>query len=196
MRAAAAPTHNAIVLVGHSGGGLLLPAIADDLTLEVVALVFADSFLPPASGSLPLAPPGFMEQLRALASHGVLPRWSSWFGEDAMRELVADERLRGALEREMPRLPLSYFEASVPLPDGWDADSCAYLLLTAEPYGDSAADARGRGWPVVEIPDVHHLAIATDPIPVTDALLALERALIIRRRTSRRAATARRAAGC
>jgi hypothetical protein len=119
-----------------------------------------------------------MEQLRALATDGVLPPWSSWFGEDAMRELVADERLRAALEREMPRIPLSYFEANVWLRDGWDTDPCAYLLLTAEPYGESAADARGRGWPVVEIPGAQHLAIATDPIAVTHALLVLERELI------------------
>jgi hypothetical protein len=153
------------------------------LTVEVVALVFVDSFLPPASGSLALAPPGFMQQLRALAADGVLPRWSNWLGEDTMRELVADERLRAALEREMPRLPLSYFEANIPLRDGWEADPCAYLLLAAEPYRESAADARGRGWPVVEIPDTQHLAIATDPIAVTDALLALERTLIGRAET-------------
>jgi pimeloyl-ACP methyl ester carboxylesterase len=112
---------NPIVLVGHSGGGLLLPTIADGLTVEVAALVFVDSFLPPAGGSLPLAPPGFIDELRALATDGVLPRWSSWFGENALRELVPDERLRAALEAEMPRLPLSYFEASVPVSHGWEA---------------------------------------------------------------------------
>jgi alpha/beta hydrolase family protein len=166
-----------VVLVGHSGAGLLLPAIIDTMTAEVGALVIIDSFLPPASGSLCLAPPGFMDQLRGLASEGVLPPWSSWFGEDTMRELVPDERLRTALEDEMPRLPLSYFDAIVPLPDGWDARPCAYLLLTGETYGESAAEARGRGWPVAEIPRVHHLAMATEPIAVTDALLDLERAL-------------------
>jgi hypothetical protein len=36
-----------------------------------------------------------------------------------MRELVPDERLRANLEAKMPRLPLSDFEATVPLPDGW-----------------------------------------------------------------------------
>ena len=143
----------------------------------MAALVFVDSFLPPANGSLRLAPPGFMDQLRALASDGVLGPWSSWFGEDAMRELVPDDRLRATLEEEMPRLPLSYFEASVPLPGGWSARPRAYLLFSGEPYAKAAAQARDQGWPVAEISGAGHLAMASDPIAVTDALLDLERAL-------------------
>ena len=175
---AAASTADSVVLVGHSSGGLLLPTIADTLAAKVAALLFVDSFLPPASGSLRLAPPEFADQLRALATDGVLPPWSSWFGEDAMRELVPDDRLRTTLEDEMPRLPLSYLDASVPIPDDWDARLCAYLLLAGEPYGKSAADARRRGWPVAEISGVQHLAIATEPSVVTDALLELEGALL------------------
>jgi hypothetical protein len=95
----------------------------------VAALVFVDSVLPSASGSLRLAPAGRMSQLRALASDGVLPPWSSWFGQEAMRELIPEERLRATLEEEMPRLPLSYFEASVPLPGDWSARPCAYLAV-------------------------------------------------------------------
>jgi pimeloyl-ACP methyl ester carboxylesterase len=177
VRTATEGTANPIYLVGHSGGGLLLPVIADALTAEVVGLVFVDSALPPGSGSVGLAPPGFLDQLRALAVDGALPPWSSWFGEDAMRELVPDDRLRASLEDEMPRLPLSYFEASVALPDDWDARPCAYLLFTADAYGESAADARGRGWPVVEISGVQHLAAATEPVDVTDALMEIESAL-------------------
>jgi len=107
-----------------------------------------------------------MDQLGALATDGVLPPWSSWFDEDAMRALVPDVRLRADLEDEMPRLPLSHFDASVPLPHGWDELPCAYLLLASEPYGESAADARDRGWPVAEIPGAQHLALVTDPIAV------------------------------
>ena len=177
VRAATAETAAPVVLVGHSGAGLLLPAIADALTVEVAALVFVDSFLPPASGSVRLVPTGVMGQLRALTSDGVLAPWSSWFGEDSMRELVPEERLRAALEEEMPRLPLSYFEASVPLPSGWSARPCAYLLFSAEPYAKSAAEARDRGWAVAEIAGVGHLAMASSPIAVTDTLLDLERAL-------------------
>jgi pimeloyl-ACP methyl ester carboxylesterase len=177
VHAATAGIASPVVLVGHSGGGLLLPAIAAALTVEAAALVFVDSFLPPARGRLRLAPPQFVDHLRTLETDGVLPRWSRWFGEDAMRELVPDERLGAALEAEMPRLPLAYFEASVPVPEGWDARRCAYLLFTAEPYGGSAADARGRGWPVRAIQGGRHLAMTTEPIAVTEALLDLERAL-------------------
>jgi pimeloyl-ACP methyl ester carboxylesterase len=178
VRDATAGIAKPVVLVGHSGAGLLLPVIADALSTEVVALIFVDSALPPVSGSMGLGPPEFMDQLRALAVDGVLPPWSSWFGEDAMRELIPDDPLRASLEDEMPRLPLSYFEASVPLPDDWDARPCAYLLLTGDAYGESAADARSRGWTVAEISGVQHLAVATEPIDVTDALLELESALL------------------
>jgi hypothetical protein len=177
VRIATNHLQGSIVLVGHSGAGLLLPVIADAVTVEVAALVFVDSFLPTAAGRVPLGPPAFMDQLRELASDGVLAPWSTWFGEDAMSELVPDERLRAALEAEMPRLPLSYFQASVPVPDAWNRRSCAYLLLTAEPYGQSAIEARSLGWPVLEIQGVQHLAMATDAIAVTDALLGLEREL-------------------
>ena len=94
-----------------------------------------------------------------------------------MRELVPDERLRADLEAEMPSLPLSYFQATLPVPDDWPDRPCGYLLLSAGPYGKSAAEARAYGWPVIEIRDVQHLAIATNPMPVTEAVLDIERSL-------------------
>jgi hypothetical protein len=127
---------------------------------------------------VPLAPAGFVEQLRAIAAEGVLPRWGDWFGRDVMSELIPDERLRAALVAEMPEMPLSYFEASVPLPKSWDKRPCAYLLLSGEAYAQSADDARDRGWPVGELSGAHHLAMATEPVKVTDALLELERELL------------------
>jgi hypothetical protein len=177
VRTATRDLRQRIVLVGHSGAGLLLPVIADALAVEVAALMFVDSLLPPPAGPLLLGHPAFMDQLRAMATDGVLAPWSRWFGAQAMRELVPDERLRADLEAEMPRLPLAYFEATVPVPDGWaNRRPCAYLLLSA-PYAQSAAEARARGWPVIEIDGVQHLAIATDAGPVTQALLDLERFL-------------------
>jgi hypothetical protein len=181
VRGATSDGPRRMILVGHSGAGILLPVIADAMAVEVAALVFVDSLLPPPAGPLLLGPPAFMEQLRSMATAGVLAPWSRWFGADAMRELVPDERLRAELEAEMPRLPLSYFEATVPVPDDWASrHPCAYLLLSAASYGPSAAEARARGWPVVEIPGVQHLAIATNASAVTEALLDLERAVHVR----------------
>lgn len=166
-----------VVLVGHSGAGPLLPSVADAVSPEVAALIFVDASLPPAGGAAPLVPAGFLDQLRAISTGGVLPPWSTWFGEGTMRELVPDRALREALEREMPRLPLAYLEEAVPLPPRWAERPCGFLRLT-EAYGESAADARDRGWPVAEIPGVQHLAPVTDPIAVADVLLKLERALL------------------
>ncbi len=178
VRVATSHLQQRVVLVGHSGAGLLLPVIADALAVEVAAMVFVDSRLPPPGGRVLLGAPAFMDQLRAMATDGLLPTWSRWFGADMMRELVPNEGLRAQLEAEMPRLPLAYFEAPVPLPDAWRKRCpCAYLLLSATPYTESAAQARAYRWPVIDIDGVKHLAIATNPTRVTDALLDLERSL-------------------
>src|SRR6266568_3049719 len=88
-----------IVFVGHSGCGLLLPVIGDAVAPPVSGLIFVDSGIPARTGETPFVPPAFLDDLRALAVAGVLPPWSSWFGEDTMRELVPDDALRAALAR-------------------------------------------------------------------------------------------------
>jgi alpha/beta hydrolase family protein len=172
VRAATSMVASPIVLAGHSGGGLLLPAIAAALVPDVARFVLVDSGLPATSGTTPLAPPEFIGRLHALAVDGTLPPWSTWWGDDAMRELVPDEGMRGAIERELPSLPLSYFEQSVPSPVGWDRVPCAYLLLS-EPYREDAATARRRGWRVEEISGAQHLHAVVAPSAVADALLRL-----------------------
>jgi alpha-beta hydrolase superfamily lysophospholipase len=152
IRATTAGVPNPLVLVGHSGGGLLLPTIAAGLTVEVAALIFVDSFLPPAGGSVPLAPPGFIDKLRALATDGLLPRWSSWFGETAWRELVPDDRLRATLEAEMPA------PAALLLPGQHPTAARLGRTPVRLPPPDRQAirpkrrRCPRRGWPVAEIP--------------------------------------------
>ena len=102
----------------------------------------------------------------------MLPPWSTWFGEDAMHDLVPDDALRTALAREIPSLPLAYLEQRIPSPAGWDRTPCAYLLLS-DAYREAAAEARERGWRVEEITGAQHLHIAVAPEAVTDALIQL-----------------------
>ncbi len=162
-----------LVLVGHSGAGLLLPAIAEALVQPVRGLIFVDSGIPARAGDTAFVPPALLDQFRALADDGILPPWSSWFGEDAMRELVPDEALRHALEREMPRLPLAFLEQRIPSPAGWDRRPCAYLLLS-DSYESAAAEARKRKWRVEEIRGAQHLHLVVAPDAVSSALLRLE----------------------
>jgi pimeloyl-ACP methyl ester carboxylesterase len=172
VRDAVGPLSNRIALVGHSGGGLLLPTIAAAVAVPVSRLIFVDSGVPASTGETPLAPPSLLDHLRTLAVGGTLPPWSTWWGEEAMRDLVPDEALRAALMREMPSLQLSYFEQRVPTPAGWERLPCAYLLLS-DAYRDAAAEAHARGWRVEEITGAQHLHIAVAPEAVTDALIRL-----------------------
>jgi pimeloyl-ACP methyl ester carboxylesterase len=161
-----------IVLVGHSGGGLFLPTIAAAVDAPVSRLIFVDSDVPASTGETPLAPPCFLDHLRTRAVGGTLPPWSTWWGEEVMRNLVPDEALRAALTREMPSLPLSYFEQHIPTPAAWERLPCSYLLLS-DPYRDASAEARARGWRFEEITGAQHLHIAVAPEAVTDALIRL-----------------------
>jgi hypothetical protein len=147
------------------------------MSCPVAGSIFVDAFLPPGSGSARLLPPELFDELRGLADEGVLPPWSQWFGEDAMRELVPDDAMRARLAHDMPRLPLSYFEGEPPVPDGWDRGPCAYVLFSEEPYGTAARDARARGWPVAALAGARHLHLLTDPAAVARSMLDLERAL-------------------
>jgi hypothetical protein len=177
VKASTAHVTRPLILVGHSGAGLLLPTIADAVSCPVAAMLFVDTFLPPPSGTVALLPPEFLDELRARARAGVLPPWSRWFGEDAMRDLVADDAMRARLEADMPQLPVSDFEGEPPVTAGWDQRPCAYLLLSV-PYSAAAADAKARGWPIAALPNANHLSLVTDPKTVTGALLDLERALV------------------
>jgi hypothetical protein len=157
------------VLVGHSGAGTLLPRIG--IRLRAKALVFVDADIPPEAGATTLVPDEFLEFLRALADGGVLPPWSEWFGPDAMRELIPDDRKRGIVSAELPALPLSYFEDHVPVPAGWTDTRCGYVLLS-EAYAEQASKAAASGWPVARLPGAH-LDIVTRPAAIADAILSV-----------------------
>jgi hypothetical protein len=166
---ALAAGHDSPVLVGHSGAGPLLPRIGTRLNAR--ALVFVDAGVPPEVGETTVVPDEFLEFLRGLANDGVLPPWSEWFGPDSMRELIPDDRTREIVSAELPAVPLSYFEARMPVPVGWTNTRCGYVLLS-EAYADQATKAEASGWPVARLPGAH-LDIVTRPAAIADAILAV-----------------------
>jgi hypothetical protein len=160
-----------VVLVAHSNAGLFIPVITAVLPGQVLGAIFVDAALPPASGAAPVAPPELLALLRDKASDGLLPRWTDWWDEEEVAPLFPDQPTHQTVTEEQPRLPLSYYEASVPVPAGWDTRPCAYLLF-GPPYDELATEARGRGWIVEQLPG-RHLHQLVDPDGVARSLLAI-----------------------
>jgi pimeloyl-ACP methyl ester carboxylesterase len=160
-----------VVLVGHSGAGPLLPQIAARAHWSADALVFVDAGVPPEAGEAELMPTEMLADLRLLAVDGVLPAWSEWFGPGVMRELIPDDDKRTLVSAELPLLPLSYFDVSVPVPTGWATARCGFIQLS-DAYAADAAAAANRGWPVLDRLGAH-LDIVTRPAVIADAILTV-----------------------
>ena len=132
-----------VVVVGHSGAGGLLP-----LVMPGAQLLFIDAGIPPAVGPYSLGGT-FTSTLRGLAVRGILPPWSTWFGEHVMEQLVSDGDRRQLVASELPKVPLTLYEATLDAPGGWRHGRHAYVLLS-EAYREDAALADELGWRVEE----------------------------------------------
>jgi hypothetical protein len=150
--AEAIETDEETVIVGHSAAGSVLPVVAG-LTPNVRQVVFVDASVPPCEGTCS-AGGDFLAALQGLATSGTLPVWSQWWGEGVLQALVPDDARRREIERELPALPLAFFEAPIGVPDGWCAGDGGFLLLS-EFYRSDAGRAAALGWPVVERPGAH-----------------------------------------
>ena len=159
-----------LVLVPHSNAGLYVPAVA--AVRRVVGCVFVDAALPSEAGSTPTAPPALVQHLRTLAGpDGLLPGWTDWWSGADVDALFPSAQVRAEVEAEQARLPLSYFDATVPTPR-WADLACAYLAFGTT-YDAEVARARAAGWPV-EVLDGRHLHQLVDPDAVTAAILRLQ----------------------
>jgi pimeloyl-ACP methyl ester carboxylesterase len=167
----------AVVLIGHSGAGALLPAAAQATGVPVAAVVFVDAILPhPGVSWFDTAPPVLRQQLRGLARDGQLPAWHQWFPPEVMTGLLPEEGLRRRFIAELPRLPLAYFEERAPVVSGWPPARCGYLRLSGA-YDGVADEAERHGWLVVREP-ADHLAMLTRPATIAGLLDRLIKALV------------------
>jgi hypothetical protein len=160
-----------VVLIGHSGAGPLLPAFADALEETVVGLVYVDAGLPtPGQSWRDTVPTSLYTGLRDRSRDGLLPRWHQWFVDNPLGTL--DPSLRLEIADEAPEVPLAFLKEA--RPDVEWAGPSGYVALSAA-YHEELARARELEWPTVELV-MHHLAPATDPEPVAEAvLMVLER---------------------
>jgi hypothetical protein len=165
------PPDQPVVLVGHSNAGLFLPVIVAAAMRPVTGCLFVDAALPSRSGSTPVAPPELLGFLRHKATGGRLPQWTAWWDEADVAPMFPDPQTRASVSAEQPRLPLSYYEQHVPVPEGWDRRPCGYLLF-GPPYEEVAQDARERGWDVDQVPG-RHLHQLVDPQAVAGRITAM-----------------------
>ena len=169
------PVEQAVVLVGHSGAGALLPALGQAIPHRVAAYLFVDAGLPLDGRShladMDDAVPEIAQPLRAyLAAGGRFPTWR----EEDLCEALPDASLRSQLVAELQPRDLAFFNEPIPGFAPGSHASCAYLQFSAA-YEGAAVRARQRRWPVHHMPSGHfHMLVASQE--VTTALLDLTRA--------------------
>ncbi|WP_206314232.1 alpha/beta fold hydrolase [Streptomyces coryli] len=168
-----------VVLVGHSGAGALLPAVAEAARARgaaVAGAVYVDALLPhPGRAWFATVPPELAARLRELARDGVLPPWDTWFPPGTVEALLPDPAVRARFSAELPRVPLAYFAEPAPPAPALPPARTAYLQLS-EAYEPQAAAAEREGWRVARIA-ADHLAVLTAADEVGGELAELVRSV-------------------
>jgi hypothetical protein len=163
----AAPAGRADAVLGFSGAGVTLPAVAEAVGAKEV--VWLDALVPARRGAT-VADADIRSRVASLVSDGRIADWTTWWGEEVFDSLVPDPALRTVIRTEGHRLPADFYDVAVPVPTGWPEDGARYVQLSAA-YEGAAAEARDRGWPVTGDGAGDHLDAATAPERVADLVL-------------------------
>lgn len=158
-----------LILVGHSGGGLLLPTIRELTGRPVAAYLFVDAGIPrDGVARMGAADSDFAKYLRPLLENG--GAWPTWSADDLREELPSEEARRRLLAELRPR-PLRFWIEPIPVFAEWPDAPCAYLLFS-ETYEPEANRARKAGWPVRTLLGGHFHQLV-EPAAVAQELFAL-----------------------
>jgi len=162
------PTEQDLVLVPHSNAGAYVPALV--MQRRVVASVCVDAVLPPSRGHVPLAPPAFLDALRAKADDdGLLPVWTRWWDHADVAALFPDAQTRPSRARAAAASTV-LLRGNTAGPAGLGPTVAGISRL--RPYATERDEAARRRWPVTTLPGTH-LHLLTDPDEVATELLAL-----------------------
>lgn len=166
---AASASDAADVVIGHSGAGPFLPAVAD--AMHAAATVFVDAVVPTSGRSfMPTAP--LVRLLDTLpVVDGRLPPWHEWWPADMLAELVPDETLRRRITAEIPQLPRSFYDEAVSMPSQWWTRPSAYLQLS-QAYDDDRTRAELWRWPTSRLAG-RHLDVCVTPDLIADRVIEL-----------------------
>ncbi|MGY1754500.1 hypothetical protein [Blastococcus sp. SYSU D01042] len=164
--AAAAAAGAADAVLGFSGAGVTLPAVA--VAVGARRVVWVDALVPARSGATE-ADEDIRRRVAGMVVGGRIPDWTTWWGPAALDELLPGEELRAAVRAEGHELPADFYDVAVPVPGAWPEDGARYVQLSAA-YDGAAAEARDRGWPVAGDGGGNHLDVATAPAHVAALL--------------------------
>lgn len=170
---ASLPLNTDLILVGHSGAGPLLPAIARYSPRRVSGYVFVDAgILWQGASRLELLAAENIEMAQEFESElrngGKFPTWRA---ED-LRDILPDIETCEALAQDLQPRGLDFFQEELPAFSFPDAPS-AYLQFSAA-YDSYAREGQAREWRFMKI-EAGHFHMLVNPVQVTDALLELTR---------------------
>ena len=163
-----------VVLIGHSGAGVLLPAIGEALERRVAAYIFCDADLPANEASRfdSFADADDIESFRRAAVDEMLPP----FPEAVLEQTIPDSGVRSQFREDLRSTPLEVYEEPIPVPEGWPDAPVAYLGFSKSrgSYPASIKTAVESGWAFSELEGAHfHMLV--DPGRVARALVDLAR---------------------
>jgi hypothetical protein len=164
------PEKASLVLVGHSGAGLMLPLVRQaTMNRKVDRYVFVDAIVP-EDGVIP----DVDDYFAGIAKDGLIPP----FSDAALRAMgLAENAVRQRLLAELRPLPFAVYQEPVPVFAGWPDAPCGYvrfkqtLAAAYQPYVDRALR---EGWAFREL-DGGHFHMLVDPAAVAETLIDLAR---------------------
>ena len=160
-----------VILVAHSGAGVLLPAIRHAINHPISLCIFVDAGLPPEHSQSRLDTMHAEDSAWASALELELmagTRYPDWT-DSQLQDIIPDAAVRQRLLSEVQPRDKTFFMERIPVFDGWKAAMCAYLGLS-ETYKLYYQEAVRQGWQTQWI-ESSHFYMLVNPSTVADVLI-------------------------